>query len=67
MLQAARSRVLFPDEVTGFSNWPIPFKHTLTLGWTYILIKLSARNLLWSVERLVRQAKNLTNICYPIV
>jgi hypothetical protein len=45
MLQAGRSRVPSPDEVTGFFNWPNPSNRTTALGSTQPLTEMSIRNL----------------------
>jgi hypothetical protein len=58
---------LIPDDVIGFFNLPNPSSHTVALGSTQPLIKLSTRNLPGGKGWPMRKADNLTAICDPIV
>jgi hypothetical protein len=66
MLQAGRSPVRVPEEVIFF-NLPSPSSHTMALGSTQPLTKMSTRNLPKSKERPARRAGNLAAICEPNV
>jgi hypothetical protein len=61
MLQAARLSVRVPDEV-DFFNLSNPFSHTMALGSTQPLIKMSTRNFPWGKKRPERKADNLVTI-----
>jgi hypothetical protein len=66
LLQAGRSRVLFPMRSLDFFSWPIPPKSTVALWSTQPLTEMSTRNLPgWRVKGGLpaRKADNLTAIC----
>jgi hypothetical protein len=65
--KAGRSRVWFPNEVTGIFNWPNPSNRTVDLGSRRPLIEMSTRNLPGGKGRRTRKAENLTAICEPTV
>jgi hypothetical protein len=67
MLQAGRSRVWFPDEVTAFFNWPNPSSRIMALGSTQPLTEMSTRNLPRGKGRPARKADNLIAFCKPII
>jgi hypothetical protein len=64
MLQAGRLRVRVPDEV-DFFHLPNPSSHTVALGLTQPLTKISTRNFPGGKKRPARRAGNLTAICEP--
>jgi hypothetical protein len=66
MLQAARSLVLFPDEVDSF-NLPNPSSRTMALGSTQPLTEMNTRNLPGGIKRPARRADNLAAIYEPNV
>jgi hypothetical protein len=66
MLQARRSPVQVPDQV-DFFNLPTPSSHTMALGSTQSLRKMSIRNLPGGKKRPVRRADNLAAISVPNV
>jgi hypothetical protein len=66
MLQAGRSPVRVPDEVEFF-NLPNPSSHTMALGSTQPLTKMSTRNLFGGKKRPARRAENLAAIYEPNV
>jgi hypothetical protein len=57
MLQAGRLPVRVPDEV-DFFNLPNPCGHTMALGSTQPLTKMSARNLPGGKKQPAREADN---------
>jgi hypothetical protein len=57
----------FPDEVTGFFNWPNPSSCTTELGSTQPLTELSTRKLPEGEVWPVCKADNLTATCVPTV
>jgi hypothetical protein len=67
MLQAGKSRVLFPMRLFDFFNWSNPSSRTMALGSTQPLTEMSTRNLPGCKGRPARKADNLTAICEPIV
>jgi hypothetical protein len=66
MQQAGRSPVQAPDEV-DFFNVLNPSSHTMALGSTQPLTKMSTRNLPGGKKRPARKADNLAAICVPNV
>ena len=46
-LQAGRSRVRFPDDVTGVSYWHDPSGRIMALGSTQPVTEMSTRNISW--------------------
>jgi hypothetical protein len=66
MLQAGRSPVQVPDEVSFF-NLPSPSSRTMALGSTQPLTKMSTRNLPGGKKRPARRADNLAAVCVPNV
>ena len=50
MLQARRLQVQFPMGVTGIFHWLNPTGHTMALGLTHSLPKMSTRNISWGVK-----------------
>jgi hypothetical protein len=60
--------VSFPNEVTGFFNWPNLSSRTMALESTQLLTEMSIRNLPggkgWQPKR---KADNFTTICEPTV
>jgi hypothetical protein len=66
MLQAGKSRVLFPD-VIGFFNISNTSSGTMDLGSTQSLTEIIITILLWGKGRPVHKADNLTAICEQIV
>jgi hypothetical protein len=66
MLQAERSPVRVPDEV-DFFNLPNPSSHTMALGSTQPLTKMSTRNLPEGKKRPARRGDKLAAIYEPNV
>jgi hypothetical protein len=66
MLQAGRSPVQVPDEVDFFSL-SNPSSHTMALGSTQPLTKMSTRNLPRAKKWLARRADNLAAMYEPNV
>jgi hypothetical protein len=67
MLQAGRSRVLFPMSSLDFFNLPNPSSRTMALGLTKPLTEMSTRNLPGGKGRPARKVDSLTAICEPTV
>jgi hypothetical protein len=67
MLQAGRSRDLFPMRSLDFFNLSNPSSRTMALGSTQPLTEISTRNRPEGEERPARRADNLIAICESIV
>jgi hypothetical protein len=67
MLQAGRSRFIFPMRSLDIFNLPNPSSRTMALGSTQPLTEMSTRNFPGGKGRPARKADNLTAICEPIV
>jgi hypothetical protein len=67
MLQAGRSRVLFPMRSLDFSIDLILAAALWPLGSTHPVTEMSTRNLSGGKGRPAHKADNLTAICDPIV
>jgi hypothetical protein len=66
MLQARRSPVRVPDQV-DFLNLLNPFSHTMALGSTQPLTKMSTTKLPGGKKQLACRADNLAAMCEPNV
>jgi hypothetical protein len=67
MLQAGRSRVTIPDEVTGFFDWSNISSRIMALGFTQPLTQIITMSLPGGKRRPARKTDNVTAICEPIV
>jgi hypothetical protein len=67
MLQAGRSRVLFPMRSLFLFNRRNPSSRTMALGSTQLLTEMSTRYILGDKVRPALKTDNLTVICEPIV